>query len=164
MEIGKVEKKTLVEETEIEWKITDFFSLFENERFQSPIFCFANVSWYLAIFPQCSEKKKFIRLYLRNDILREYPVEYSFGLTKHDGSVEQLMKGILKGNQGYNEQCEASFIKESEVRQRHSELVPSGIITIRGRLKFGTVSSIQPSLVLDKPKLENLISKYSVKF
>lgn len=66
------------------------------------------------------------------------------------------MKGILNGNQ---KRWKASFIEESEVRQRESELVPFNILTVSLILKFETISSIQASPVLDKQKLENLISK-----
>lgn len=157
-EVGTVEKKTLVEEIEIEWKISNFFSLLKYDYFKSPIFCLGNGSWYLKMFPICTTEE-FMRLYLCNATVREYPVEYTFGLEKGDGSVEQLMKGILKGNQNSQSTSEAEFLKKTEVHQRKSELVPSDILTIIGRLKRETASRTQPSPVLDKRKLENLISK-----
>lgn len=163
-DIGEVEKKTLVEETEIKWKIADFSLCPENDVLQSSDFCFGNVSWHLEMYKNCSITEEFLRLYLYNDVVRDYSVEYSFGLEKHDGSIEQLIKGILKGSQNFQLRNEARFIKKSELHKRKSELVPCDILTVRGRLKFETVSSIQTSPVLDKSKLQNLISKSSVIF
>lgn len=156
---GKVKKKTLDEETEIEWEISNFFSLLaDNFHICSPMFCFANSStWYFQMHGENSLDPNFMALYLCNNRIREYSVEYSFGIKKRGCEVEPLLRRVMPGNELVTDRWK--FIKRSEVLQRNLELVPFGNFTVSCKLKCDPpVSSIHPT-VLDKPTLKNLRSK-----
>lgn len=83
---GEVEITTHVAETEIKWKIPNFWSLFAHDDLKSPDIHLGTVSWHLEMFKYDDGDYGVIYLFLCTDIVREYSVEYNFGLTRHDGS------------------------------------------------------------------------------
>lgn len=144
---GDIEE--IYEEVEIEWQISDFFSIDETVAIESPTFCltdssrFFRLAWtrkpWFAIFALCSMKPF------------EYSVKYNLELIKRDGSVELLSKGILK--EGKNQEL---FFKQSEVLELKCEVESLDVITIACTLKRENTYADQPR---NKGKLKKLISK-----
>lgn len=151
-ETGKVEQWH--NETEIEWAITDIFSLAENKNvINSRTFHFANISWLLKLKLKSDIKRGCMCLFLGKIDSHDCSVEYDFGLKKPDYSVEHLTKGIFKGVRKWSGPC---YIKLSKVKKRKSELVSSGALKITCKLKREATDSGGQSKII---KLNKLISK-----
>lgn len=151
---GNVEEKH--EEKEIEWKITNFFSLAENRNeIRCSDFSFAGSLWYLRLFPKSIERPGFMYWCLWPVNGHNCSLVYNFGLKKEDGSVEYLNEGILRENHVHSA---FYYIKLIEIQQRKRELAPTNVLIIICTLKRITTDSDQPK-ILDNPKIEKLISK-----
>lgn len=148
---------------EIEWEIVNFFSIAESGKdyLDSPSFSFANVSWYLSLLPRSSVKPGFMNLHLNHlgggQQLFGKRVEFYYGFKKIDGSVEQLNKGTFEESTSHIDYY--YFFKLSDIQQRKSELAPSDKLIITCTLKNVTTIHRNQSVILELPKLKNLISK-----
>lgn len=169
-EIGEVKKISLVQQ--IEWSIPDYFVVAEDGEdlcLASSTFPVTGVLWHLRLWPSyehlvvaCEAYGARPGGYLASDAHREYSLEYTFGLKKCNGTIKHLNKGIIEKNQSRNID-KYDFIKKTQLLQRKSELVPSGVLTIVCTMQWMTEvsqSSTQPETVLDnKTKALKLISK-----
>ena len=161
-EIGNVEKKK--EAMEIEWEITDFFSIAAQEKeFKSASFSFANTSWHFRQRPQSKMESGFLYLYLVQTGNLKSSVEYDFGLKKLDGCIEYPVKGIINcyvnttpwlKNERHSD---AMYLNWAEMQQRQSELAPSGVLIITCTLKYETIRFGREKMA--PPKLKKFISK-----
>lgn len=82
-------------------------------------------------------------------------MKYDFGFRKLDGSVDQLSKGIFKGDKTV---ARVFFKLPEVVLERKCEVMSLNVFTITCTLRRESIDSDQPS-VLNKPKLKKLISK-----
>lgn len=158
-EIGEIETVPY-EIKQIEWRFPDFFAAVEDQNnYHSPAFSLVDCEWYLSVWPNGrSESEKFIELFLRSKLLREYSVEYYFGLKKCYGNVEQSVSGVMK-------ECEkcspvVRLIEKAELLRRKSELMSGNVLTIMCTLKLVTqiCNSSQPTTILEETKPQKLIS------
>lgn len=169
--IGKIEKRQ--DETEFEWKITDFFTIAENKDvLVCPSFSFVDTSWHFRMHPRSIAKYGSVNLFLVQVGNLECSVEYDFGLKKVDGSVsvEHLSKGVLttKSN-SWNDNgityryTDSLFFILSEVRQQKSEFAPSDTLIVTCTLKRQSIHSQQAKMlkaeILTLPKLQKFMSK-----
>lgn len=159
-EVGRV-KELPCGVKQFEWSIPDYFTIVEDRKFgcyDSHAFSVADTSWYLRLYPYWNDRTEFVHLALFNNITREYLVEYSCGLKTCDGSMEQLLNGILKGDEVRNK--ETNFIRKSQLVQRKSELVPGNVLTITCTVKLMTeMAHSSEKTTLDATRHLMLISK-----
>lgn len=146
--IGKVEskkRKRMFEDTYVEWKIVDFFSVTEyalsSTCFESPTFSLAGVPFVMELYPRNYQHRDDACLYLKSRMSRKFTVEYSFGLKEYQGSVELLSKGTMKP-------CETTSIKPAELRisyleSRKWKVVSDNAVTITCTLNAKTPLSAQ---------------------
>lgn len=147
------------EETQVEWKIADFCTIIENDDLgccKSPKFFFVNISLFFELWPKCGIVPEDISLYLITEQYLDYSFEYNLGLKRIDNNVESLQEGsALTGSVSTGIYY---YLNLSELKQRKSELMPSGVLTITCTLKRGTSHSTEPK-ALQNPELKKLISK-----
>ena len=148
VKISHVYKKH--EQTEVEWKIRDFFSTAEDENFgyhQTESFSFAGVLWHLKLWPEFQGMFDEMRLLLERENLVECPIAYYLSLKRVDGNLEQISSGVLENDRG------KTFyypIKRSELIRRKEELVPSGVLTVMCSLKLGANTHSTETFMSDK--------------
>lgn len=166
--IGKVEKRQ--DETEFEWKITDFFTTAENKDvFVCPTFSFVDTSWYFRMHPRSTTKYGFVNLFLIQMGNLDCSVEYNFGLKNVDGSVsiEHFSKGVLttKSNNWHENgiiyrYTDSLFFTLSEVRQRKSEFASSDTLIVTCTLKRQNIhlKAVKAAMLMNT-KLQKFVSK-----
>ena len=153
-EVGVVVETGHEERAIMEWRIADFISVAESkDEFNSPIFSFADSSWYLELTPRMLFKKlqSFSLCLLKKEGILEHSVKYNLGTKKCDGTVEQLSKGIFQRNTAW---VGSFLVKLPEVQQQKSQQPDMLIITCK--LKRETML---PNLSRMLNKTEELISK-----
>lgn len=145
---GSIKEIQYYEEREIEWKITDFPSIAESKVIDSETFSFAGSSWYFRLAKQSTIFPGFSGFVLCNTEPWEYTVKYDLGFRKHDGSVDQLSEGILKGHKTERKNFPFNLPKELK---RECE-VALNVFTITCTLRRESNDCNQPS-VWNKRKL-----------
>ena len=155
--LGFVEKRSVCEEKQFDWKIAIFETNFEDEvcfQSKSPTFSFGKVSWYFELLriPGIAP----MLLYLKTTDILKQAIWYSIGLKRVDQNQDLTITGVLRRNSTCTE---CYFIEPSEILQRKCELVPSDLLTVTCTLKSGTLVPSKRKAESDsKPK--KLISKY----
>lgn len=105
--IGEVEskkRKRMFEDTYVEWKVSNFFSVTEytspsSTCYESPPFSVAGVSFLMELYPRNYIHPDDACLYLKSRMSRKFTVEYTFGLKRYDGTVKLLSSGTMKPNE-----------------------------------------------------------------
>lgn len=154
--IGNIEIRH--DETELEWKIPDFFTNAETKwRLVCRTFAFLDVSWFIQMFPKSNRKPGFVDMHLLKNGNLEYSVNYYFGLKKLDGSVsgEHLCRGIIHvesqnrraDNKLFMDSTDHFVFRLSEIQQRNSEFLSSDTLTVVCRLKCETPHSHQGKML-----------------
>lgn len=127
----------------VEWKIKELFSLSPEvgKSFDSPRFSFAGTSWFLRIYPNgtAGRTEGFLNLFLRNAISGP-PIclDFDLGLKNNDGKInpEIIHNTYTFGKtDGYGKY---EFIHRSQLLEKKSELMPSGILTLVCRIRYPT--------------------------
>lgn len=164
--IGKIEKRQ--DETEFEWKITNFFTIAEKEDvLVCPTFSFVDTSWHFRMYPRSTTKYGYVNLFLTQMENLECSVEYNFGLKKVDNSVsvEHITEGVLttkskswQDNGITYRYSDSLFFVLSEVRQRKSEFTSSDTLTVTCKLKRQNIHSNQAE-IWASPKRQKFMSK-----
>lgn len=150
LESGKTVNQTF-EKSEIEWAISDYSSVveFSKERdVESPVFLFSDEPWYFKLkseAPASAPVRMRFLLVNKNDC--DYTVQYTCGLKKQDGDMENISNGIWK--EGHAVSC----VEIKDVEARKSELAAKDVLTFTCILKRETS---QPT---DQSDIEKLISK-----
>lgn len=147
--IQKVLKK-MYEETQVEWRISDFSIKAENVdlafHYESPKFFINDICCFLRLYPTSGTNNAFMRMYISTNVLQVHSSEYHISLKKLDGSVEQLLSGCLEKNKKDARVCDmGNIIKRSELLLRMSELAPQNALTIICTLKREIKHSTEPS-------------------
>lgn len=128
----------------IEWKISNFFSLTEEQGYfyQSSVFSFAGSSWNLMIFPGGDytiqdEPTDYISVYLEANSLVEPPVTltYTFGVKKANGTLKNIVEKKRSFTQNFAASGHQKFLRRSELLRHQRELVPSGDLIITCTMK-----------------------------
>lgn len=157
--LGSIENT--YEETQVEWKITDFWKTTKDEKFtyhNSPFFTFSNFSWFFQFYPKSKIIHECIAFYLGcgGGLCGEKSVEYTLGLKRGDNDVEHLVAGIMNRPEKFSA---VNHVKRSEIIQRKCELLPDDVLTIFCILKHGTIHSTQSKHESTKKEMKKLISK-----
>lgn len=164
--IGKVDTKKekrvhVYEDTHAEWGIPEFSSISEyndDAYYDSPTFSVGGVSFFFKMYPRNSNHPDSACFHLKSGFIRDFLVEYKFGLKKLDGSVKELQGGIMKGKETYSKPRVDLCI--SEVLHQKSEQMPGDVLTVTCTLKPDIIHSTSTETIdLDKPKALKLISK-----
>lgn len=152
VKLGDIEE--IYEEREIEWKISNFFSITRGVHIESPTFCFTDSSWFFELLLNLRVQPRTALFYFCNNESFKYPVKYNLGLRKHDGTVKELSKGIIP------ERCIKLriFLKPSDILEQKCEMPSLDMITFTCTLKRESTHSDKTS-TLNKQELKKLISK-----
>lgn len=151
--IGKLSEIT--GEFVVEWRIEEFLSLPAEVDicYEGPLFSFASVPWHLRIYPNGRTKnltvdgkivnsEGLIGLYLRRATIGPFiNLEYSLGLKTLDGKInpeKQLSYNFEKFPQFGN----LRFISRSELFEKKSEFVPSGVLTVVCKIKYPQATEV----------------------
>ena len=131
--IGRV-NKIPISGYDIEWQISDFFSLSvidNNESYSSPLFSFAGATWLLKMYPNGTRMGDacIIVFLKRKSSGPPIRLEFSLGLKTSTGRdpIEHYTYLFEEADEGYGF---ARCPSQSEILERESELMPSGILTI----------------------------------
>lgn len=145
--VGEVNE--ISREIAVEWKIKDFFSLpAEVDTFyEGPVFSFAGASWCLIIRPNGKKETLLydgrvinsegsFGLYLRRTFSSPpIHLEYSLGLKTSGGKVNPQRHDSYNFEKargcGFYE-----LISRSELLEKKSDLVPSGVLTVVCRMWY----------------------------
>lgn len=135
-----------------EWKIPNFSSLCDAERFyDSPSFTFLNIPFHLRICP-LRKVYGFLSLYLMSDYGPSSGVTYSFNIKKYDGTLigtkiatYLARSDVLGQSNGFY-----SFCERHNLTDRKSELLPGDTLTIVCELFAGkqTLTSVKETNIL----------------
>lgn len=134
-EIGIIENTH--EDALIKWKIPDFSKVAKTKKsricYDSPVCYINDIKCHFELFPVSALDSKYMRLFIKTYMQREYSLEYEISLEKSDGSAQQLANGILEGN---NTRCDVgNLIKMYKLLLRKFELAPKNVLTILCKFK-----------------------------
>lgn len=131
-----------------EWKIKDFLSVsnIDNEFLCSPLFSFANASWYMRLYPngitrinladgQETNSIGYIDIHLcRSSPGPPISLEFSLGLKTVDGKFDPARHYTYlfrkTGKLG-----SLRFFKRSVLLEMQNEFIPSGVLTLICKMK-----------------------------
>lgn len=132
--VGKV--NDLAKEFNFEWKIDNFFSLSKEDgkSYDSPMFSFADESWYLTVYPNGDPYDSavgYISVYLFSPDPQFINLSWSFGIKTFDGKkVHEEHHTFVFGEDDTTGYGSEKLLKRCTLLERKSELVPSNILTI----------------------------------
>lgn len=126
----------LGEESKLEWKIANFFSLSatKGSYYISPSFLFGKTSLHLRIYPagHAGAKSGFLSVFLENEGKDPLHVNITLHIKKTDGTMTggRSADVCIESSMGY-----VNFYERSCLQQNESEMMPSGSLTIVCTLK-----------------------------
>lgn len=150
--VGELSEKS---ELAVEWRINEFCSLPAevSKCYDGPVFPFVGASWLLSIYPngktniitkdrKIANSEGFIALYLhRRSSGPPIHLEFSLGFKTLQGKVnsEVHLADTFKKKEGKGFY---RFIKRSELLDKKSELLPSGVLTVACKIKYPKAADI----------------------
>lgn len=131
--------RTLYEETQFEWELTDYFfnsaTAYQDYTYSRP-FHFGKNFWRLKLLRTTSSDIEF--LFIENmSNNKELEVEYEIGLKKVDGTVEKFFTGEIDYFFDFPSKQVARTFKSEMLKRKH-ELAPPNGLTIKCILRRGT--------------------------
>ena len=89
------ELKGIKDDLELEWQISDFFNLSDEQNisYKSPVFDFAGAPWYIKLYPNGHNTKDSIGsidcYLIKVETNHSVTLQYEFGLKKIDGKIDK---------------------------------------------------------------------------
>lgn len=135
--IGEVSTNQKEHGVDIEWTISDFFSLSEKDGvgYWSPLYSFDSYSWFLGIYPngaRSTDSLGHIDLYLElNKKTLDLPIRVDFSIAiKTANGQKDHERHFTKDFNGRKRHDFLRFITKSDLSMRVSDLTPSGVLTV----------------------------------